>query len=107
MTQGNFSTQGLADAVAQVRGQVLGCTFSLPQPSDGTLDPNLVNVQITAGGVTRDLYKRKDPANACPTGCWDWTSDGKVQLFGPACSDVKLAGDANVSIVVGCQTVIQ
>jgi hypothetical protein len=108
MTQGNFSTQNVAQAVAQVRGQILGCTYSLPTVDGGTVDTNFVNVQITANGTTIDLYKRKDPTNTCSQSpCWDWTPDGKVQLIGAACADVKLATDASVKIVVGCQTVIQ
>ena len=110
MTQGNFSTSALADTMATVRGQVLGCTFALPPaPGGGMLDPTQVNVEYSVnGGPTLDLYKRADPTNTCTqTGCWDWTPDGKVQLVGKACDDVKLAQNANVQIVVGCATVIQ
>jgi hypothetical protein len=108
MTQGNFSTANLAQTVAEVRGQVLGCTFALPTTDGGTIDPSLVNVSYTANGTSVDLYRRKDPSNPCEqTGCWDYTSDGKVQLYGKACVDVKLATDAQVQIVVGCSTIIQ
>jgi hypothetical protein len=109
MTQGNFSTAALAQTMAQVRGQVLGCTFALPPaPGGGMLDPSQVNVEYTSGGMTLSLFKRADPSNPCTqTGCWDWTSDGKVQLLGKACDDVKQSPDASVQIVVGCATVIQ
>jgi len=105
MTQGNFSAQSIADAIAHVRGEVLGCVFDLPAPTDGTpVDKNLVNVSLQGVG----LYQRIDPANPCTSdGCWDWTPDGRVELVGQACTTAKGGGDVKVSIVVGCQTVIK
>jgi hypothetical protein len=105
MTQGNFSAQAVADAIGKVRGEVLGCVFDLPTPSDGsTVDRNLVNVSLQG----QPLFKRMNASNPCTTtGCWDWTTDGRVELVGQACADVKAGGDIKVQIVVGCQTVIK
>jgi hypothetical protein len=105
MTQ-QYSAQKLADAVGQIRGKVLGCVFDLPVPDGGAVDRSLVNVQYAVGGGTMTpIYKRKDATNTCTSdGCWDYTSDGKVELFGKACSDVKGAPDAHVEILVGCAT---
>ncbi|HZS40279.1 MAG TPA: hypothetical protein VFF06_25785 [Polyangia bacterium] len=102
-----YTPQVLSNAIDQIRGALLGCVFELPNPDGGTVDPGQVNVQYTVGGNTNTLYKRKDMSNSCVNdGCWDYTSDGKVQLIGKACSDVEGASDANVQIVVGCATVI-
>lgn len=109
MTQNNFSTQAVADAIAAARGKVLGCIFDLPTPEGGTLDLNQVNVSYSVGGgAPNDLYKRASQSNTCDTdGCWDYTTDGKVQLIGKACTDVQNSTDADVEITVGCQTIVK
>ena len=108
MTQ-SYSTQTVADAIAAARGKVLGCIFELPTPDGGTVDPNQVNVSYSVGGgAANDLYKRASTSNTCTTdGCWDYTTDGKVQLIGKACDDVRNSTDADVEITVGCQTVVK
>jgi hypothetical protein len=108
MTQ-QYSAQMLGAAINQIRGKVLGCVFDLPVPDGGTIDKSLVNVVYSiAGGADAPLYRRKDATNTCDAdGCWDYTSDGKVELFGKACTDVKTAQDAKVQIVVGCATLIK
>lgn len=100
----SYSAQALADAIDQIRGKLLGCVFDIPAPADGqTVDLSLVNVTSTTNGASKDLYKRKSPGDAC-TDCWDYTSDGKIELLGDACQAVKSTADAKVDIVVGCET---
>jgi len=108
MTQ-QYSAKKLSDAINEIRGKVLGCIFELPVPEAGTIDRSLVNVQYATGtGADSPIYKRKDAGNACAAdGCWDYTSDGKVELFGKACTDVKAAADARVQIVVGRATIVK
>jgi len=106
MTQGNFSAQAVADAIGLVRGKVLGCVFDLPTPDGGVVDTTKVNVSESVnGGTAADLYKRKTTTNDCKTdGCWDYTPDGKVELLGKACDDLKASPTAKVTITVGCAT---
>jgi hypothetical protein len=108
MTQSYTSTD-VANAIAQVRGKVLGCIFDLPAPEAGTIDPTQVNVSYAVGGGSQnDLFKRATSTEDCSTtGCWDYTSDGKVELYGKACTDVMNATDADVEITVGCATVVK
>lgn len=107
LTQGNFSAKAIADAITQLRGKVLGCTFDLPMPDAGTVNPDEVNVSITLSGTRQDLYRRKDKGNACDSdGCWDYDDAGKVQLIGKACDGVTMGTDVKVEIVVGCATII-
>ena len=74
----------------------------------GEVDKESVNVRSGNAGGTTDLYRRKDASNACTSdGCWDYTPDGKLELLGKACQDVKSAPDAKVEIVVGCKTVVR
>ncbi|CAN5540807.1 hypothetical protein BH09MYX1_BH09MYX1_46100 [soil metagenome] len=101
--------QAVAEAIGLVRGKVLGCIFELPKGDGGLLDPNKVNVDYSVnGGAASGLYKRKSSANDCKNdGCWDYTNDGKVELLGKACEDVKATPNAKVSITVGCDTQVK
>jgi len=106
MTQGGFTPQRLADAIAQVRGAAVGCTVELPRPPDGSqIDRSKVNVQLQVDGTTSDLSKRANASNPClTTGCWDYTADGKVELLGKACDDLRAARSVQVKVVTGCMT---
>jgi hypothetical protein len=108
MTQGGFSAAALAETISYVRGEVLGCVFEMPEPPEGeVIDPDEVNVSYTADGVSVELARRADPGNPCTdTGCWDYTGDGRVELHGKACADVKGGSSVQVRIVVGCTTII-
>lgn len=105
---GSFDAKKLAGAIAKIRGSVLGCVYDLPKPEMGTVDKSKVNVRIdtTSGGT--DLKKRSDPSDKCETdGCWDYTTDGKVELLGKACVDAKALTEGKVTILVGCATVVK
>ena len=104
-----FNADSFADAIEEIRGEALGCVYDLPQPPPGeTIDPAKVNVNLVLDGVASSLPKRSDPMNDCElAACWDYTNAGKVELVGKACTDLSLAGDASVEIVVGCDTVVQ
>jgi hypothetical protein len=109
MTQNNYSAQAVADAISVARGKVLGCIFELPTGDGGPIDKNKVNVDYSVGGTPKvDLYKRSSSSNDCKTdGCWDYTNDGRVELVGKACDDVKGKPNAKVSITVGCETLVK
>ena len=70
------------------------------------VDKDKVNVsESVGGGAAADLYKRKTTTNDCKTdGCWDYTTDGKVELLGKACDDLKSSPTSKVTITVGCAT---
>jgi len=70
--------------------------------------PDEVNVEITQNGMTTTLPKRSNPTDMCTNdGCWDYTTDGKVQLIGKACSDATIGVTTKVDIKVGCMTLIK
>lgn len=108
MTQ-SYTSQQVADAIAKVRGQVLGCVFDLPTPEAGVVDLTKVNVSYAVGGGAQDqLFKRASPTEDCSTtGCWDYTATNQVELYGKACTDVLAATDADVEITVGCATIVK
>jgi hypothetical protein len=101
---GSFDASKLAAAITKIRGSVLGCIYDLPKPDMGTVDKSRVNVRIDSS----DLKKRSDASDKCETdGCWDYTTDGKVELLGKACTDAKALTDGKVTILVGCATVVK
>lgn len=107
LTQGSLNAADVAAAIAAARGKVAGCSYDLPKPQGVEIDKSKVNVSYTIGTMRKDLIRRQDPNNTCTTdGCWDYSSDGKVQLVGKACSDVQSAASADVKVIVGCTTII-
>ncbi len=107
-TSAAFDAKKLADAIAKMRGEVLGCIYDLPTPASGTVDKSKVNVRLESKGSGTDLKKRSDKTDTCATdGCWDYTADGKVELIGKACSDAKAITDGRVTILVGCATLVK
>jgi hypothetical protein len=109
LTTGTFDDQVLADAIEQIRGQALGCTYDLPDPPAGeTINPDKVNVSLTIEMVTSTLPKRSNPNDTCDVdGCWDYTDADTLELIGKACTDVTMASNAKVEIVVGCDTIVK
>jgi hypothetical protein len=108
MTQGNFSVQAVADAISQVRGQTVGCTYELPDPPEG-LEVTEVTVRTTIDGNVVDLARRADPSNPCDTapGCWDYdAAQENVELIGAACEAVMAGQSVQVDIILGCQTIV-
>lgn len=109
LSTGPFDATVLANAISKIRGAALGCVYDLPDPPPGqTIDKNTVNVNVTVGADTTLLPKRKDPMDQClADGCWDYTSDGKVQIYGKTCDDLSNAAAGKVDIYVGCETILK
>jgi hypothetical protein len=109
LTGGQFNKTALESAIAAIRGKALGCTYQLPDPPPGqTIDPSLVNVDVTLMGKTTTIPKRSNPNDTCAMdGCWDYDAKQQVILIGKTCGDVSSATDGKVDIRVGCSTVIK
>ena len=111
LTSGSFDAQSLADTLSAIRGTALGCTYDVPEPpGGGTVNPDKVNVNVSGdGGQSYDtLPKRSDPTDDCAVDpCWDYDSQGQVELLGKACADVKASTDAKVQILGGCDTIVK
>ena len=109
MTTGNFNATALADIINDIRGKALGCTYDLPEPPPGeTIDKGLVNVLVELDGKQKQIPKRGMASDDCATnGCWDYNSEGKVELIGAACKDLSEAKAAKVDVLVGCKTIIK
>ena len=107
--QGFFDASSFAQIIEDIRGAALDCVFALPEPPPGeTIDDTKVNVNIETDGTETNLARRSDPTDDCSAdGCWDYGSDGQVELVGKACDDIKAATNAKVDILVGCATLVK
>ena len=97
----NFG-DAIADVLGQISQQLLGCVYEIPE-QDGSFDPSEVNVRFSEGGSSQDIPR--DPAHQDG---WDYSSDGKkIELFGPACEQVKASQQGRIDILFGCPTVVR
>lgn len=102
----------LATALDRVRTAALGCRYDLPRPDAGTVDPDAVNVSISMHGAKARTAHRVPHASACDGGD-EWTYEGggteplRIALCPAACDAVGKDPSAEVSIVLGCATVLK
>ncbi|HSN98958.1 MAG TPA: hypothetical protein VLS89_11755 [Candidatus Nanopelagicales bacterium] len=104
------------DAVAQAVEQTsqLSCEVAIPTPSDGTLDPALVNVRIKSSNVEITLVKVSGASDCGPGGGWyydDPAAPTKVMLCPASCDaardEVGPGKDGRIEVLFGCETVVQ
>jgi hypothetical protein len=112
-TGGNAQQQFL-DALNKIRGQALGCVYTIPLPAaGGQIDYGKVNVQYTPGDGSPPITLPKvADKSSCPAGgdAWYYDNDAaptQIVLCDTSCT--KIAGDAKASIdiVTGCATVVR
>lgn len=97
----------ILNAIADGVVKNLGCEFNVPQPPEGSLDPNLVEVQVSLGGGAPETMPRVLDEASCslePTAFYfdSNTAPTKVELCPGACARVSQDPKAAVSVLVGC-----
>lgn len=105
----NSGTQFL-DALNDIRGAV-SCQYKIPTPSDGTPNPDLVNVGITPPGGMQDVIPRVANAQACQ-GQPGWYYDNpaapnQILLCPSSCDLVENSEGVLVDVAIGCETVVR
>jgi hypothetical protein len=105
MTMESDLASALAAALRAIAGQAIACELPMPEPEQGELDLERVNVVYTPGGggkaeiVVRDT---RAPCNAGAAG-WQAAEDGKtIHLCGEVCDRVRSDPGARVDVVLGC-----
>jgi hypothetical protein len=84
--------EALATALAAVAAKVVdSCSITLASPPS---DPGITNVVVDGVLVAQD-----------PVDGWSWTADGKIELHGKTCDQVKKGLVSAVQVAVGCKTV--
>lgn len=107
---GNAGQQFL-NAMNQIKGSLLACEFDIPQPSMGTLDYELVNVQVTPDGGAVEVVPQVGAVGDCGANAgWyydDPAAPKKIVLCDATCDLVKSTGKAGIEIVLGCTTIVK
>jgi von Willebrand factor type A domain len=92
----------MATAFEKIRAKVISCELVLDK--SGIVDPSLVNVVFTDAVGTEHVVP-EDPTNG-----WtydDPTTPTKVVLHGQSCQDLKDNPSGDVSVVLGCKTIVK
>jgi hypothetical protein len=107
----NVTAQFLA-ALNAIRGQALGCTYSLPSLDGGTADLTKVNVQYTpgSGGAPELIPQAPDQAHCQATSdAWYYdsaTAPTQIVLCPQTCATVGADATGRVDVLVGCRTTV-
>jgi hypothetical protein len=110
-TGGNAQQQFL-DALNKIRGQALGCVYTIPLPTSGQLDFGSVNVVYKPGdGSQPVLLPKVNDKGSCPASGDAWYYDNNAALTQIVLCDAsctKVTGSkGEVDIVIGCGTVVK
>ncbi|MBI2394887.1 MAG: hypothetical protein HYV09_35285 [Deltaproteobacteria bacterium] len=104
---GLFKTLTAAVAVAAK----LPCTFTLPKPESGEIDPTKVNVVFTSGSGAKDTLVYVGNKDACTAaGGWYYDDPAKptaVNLCPSTCTTVSGDKAGKVDVALGCATRIK
>lgn len=109
-TGGNVQQQFL-DALNAIRGNALGCRYSIPLPSMGNPDYKNVTVTYTpTGGSAQQIPKVNDMA-ACPANGNGWyyddnTNPQQIILCTKTCGTVSADKTGEVDILTPCDVIV-
>jgi len=111
-TGSSSATTAFLAALNQIRGTALGCQYAIPLPDGGTPDFAKVNVVYTpGGGGAAETIPNVSTAASCPSTGDAWyfnsnTAPTEILLCGATCTKVQGDSTGEVSVVMGCPTVI-
>lgn len=103
--------QELIAALNAIRGNVLSCTFPMPNPDvvGQEVDPAKINVNYTPGGTTSAERIGKSPdGNSCEVGGWyydDPTHPTTISLCEADCKRITADPSARIDVLLGCAAV--
>jgi hypothetical protein len=98
----NFS-KDLLDALTAINSEVLACNVDIPKANNGG-PVNLQEVNVLVNGVSRTMVAT---GRCSETNGWRYSEDlTTIQLCGDVCRAAKQKG-AEVTVILGCPTVIQ
>jgi len=94
-------------ALQQIQNAVLGCTFQIPEPDGGVLDPDQVVVEYLPNGQPpgQELTRVND-ANQCVADGWYYDDNNNptiIQLCPGICGTVEADPSGIIDILLGCQ----
>ncbi len=106
MTLAQDFAAALADALGQIAGLALSCSYDIPAPPNGgLLDRSKVNVLFRPAGAEEQVILQS-AGQSCIEG-WQYSQDGtQVLLCGSTCDQVRDA-EGSLTLEFGCATSIR
>jgi hypothetical protein len=95
------------DAMDAIRDANLGCSFSIPDPSQTAFDKDKVNVTIEHIGAEIELTKVGSAEECSGDTSWYYDSEDNptsIHLCDGTCAEFGTSEEAAISIVFGCST---
>lgn len=105
---GNGDPLAFIDALKQIQKSAIGCTFNMPTPSSGILDPNAVDVIYTPGSGAQQTLTRVTDQSQCGTAPgqgWYYdsnTNPTQILLCDDVCTTVQADQAAKIDVELGC-----
>lgn len=109
---GSSAASELVQTFSTVQGKARICDFILPESTSlgEPIDPARVNVRLsTSDGEDTDFVKVLSPANCDESMAWHYDDEAqpqRIQLCPSACEWVSGDLDADVTLLVGCDSII-
>jgi hypothetical protein len=106
------ATDEFLKAMNEIRGAALACSYLIPEPEMGDLDFGNVNVQYQPSGGGEPVIIPKVGSKAeCPASGFAWFYDNNAEpkqivMCDATCETIKMDTDGEVSILIGCATVV-
>ena len=94
--------RGLLAALQDIRGDVLSCSFALPEGE--TINPDRVRLEVVQGD-TITVIERRSSLEACDdiNGGWAFDDAGLIVLCPTSCAEVQDIDQGAVEIAIGCE----
>jgi len=103
-------TDDLLDTLEQIKVSQIACEFTIPEPREGTIDFNLVNVCFTNGQGAITTWGNVEELGHCSaSGGWYYdipTAPTKVVLCPTTCQQAQGDPQASIDTVFGCEMVV-
>lgn len=104
---GNGNPAVFIEALKAIQQSAVGCTYAMPQPTTGVVDPNKVVIEYTpgGGGPPQTLTKVADATQCGPTGGWYYDNNANpttISLCPATCTVVQGDANAKIDVLLGC-----
>jgi hypothetical protein len=105
------ATDEFLKAMNEIRGAALACSYLIPQPEMGELDFGNVNVQFKPAGGEPIVIPKVNSIAECPASGFAWFYDNNAEpkqiiMCDATCETIKMDTEGEVSILLGCETVV-
>lgn len=99
------SSSAITTALDSIVKAASACSYAMPQPDAGVLDPSKVNLEFTPSTGAPQTLKRGASAGNCATGDWRYDDDvapTRILLCPTQCSTVAGDSGGKLDVVLGC-----